>query len=356
MSSDWIDDAIRSIKAMRIEHRTFNAASNDVFSALWAASPGELVVLVGPSRVGRSRALQDALIRTLHTPNSTLDHPPWVVIQAANESTSGEFSTKSFMQQACAAIKHPIYGVADPDDRFHARLNARLHRTSEHMLRQAFQQALKYFKVQVVAIDESHHVGYVAGGLPSAARVIDSWKCLAFEANVVLVLIGSYKLLPLLQLAPHLIGRQRTIEFPRYRIASKADVEAWEGILEVLSKPLRFPATDVSLRSWNKFLFEKSLGCLGHLLMWLRAALARMKSRGMGALTLQLLQETQFPLGQLRALSEEIVAGERDFSARDSHGASISEPSKSEEHAQTDRAQRAPFQRANKRQPSGGRA
>lgn len=61
MSAHWIDVAVERIKAERIAHRSYTRAVHDVFSALAVAQPGELVVVVGPSRVGKSRAIAEAV-------------------------------------------------------------------------------------------------------------------------------------------------------------------------------------------------------------------------------------------------------------------------------------------------------
>jgi hypothetical protein len=133
---------------------------------------------------------------------------------------------------------------------------------------------------------------------------------LAAKVGLVLILVGSYKLFELINLVPHLIGRQRPIEFPRYRGTSANDIASFEQILVTFSAMLPFTNKETSLRSWNKYLFEHSIGCIGHLSLWLRSALALMESRGEKHLTKEILNRTAFLPAQLAALEREIERGE----------------------------------------------
>lgn len=255
------------------------------------------------------------------------------------------------MRAACEAIGHPIYGVADDDDPWRVKLDARIHKTPEGMLRDAFEHALRTFHTRFWIIDEAHHVGYVRGGEQAAAKVLDSWKCLASKTDVVLVLVGSYQLLRILALAPHLLGRQRPIEFPRYRSDRPEDLMAFEQILFAYSRHLRFADETTSLRTWNRLLFEHSLGCVGHVSKWLRACLGRMNSRELDVVTEAHLKATQLPAMQEAEIAAEIVRGERAIATNESPP-----PPETPSRKTSTASARKPFQRATRRSPRGGRA
>lgn len=353
MNAHWIDAAVEKIKTERIAHRNYTRAVQDVFNALAVAQPGELVVVVGPSRVGKSRAISEAVKQAVGNGTPKNDVRPYVLIEAENASTQGSFSTKSFSRAACEAVHHPIYGVPAADDPWRERLDARINRTSEGMLRDAFEHALRLLRTRFVIVDEAHHVAYVTrnGGNPTA--ILDSWKCLATKTGIVLCLVGSYQLLDMMTQAPHLLGRQRPVEFPRYRQQHREDVLAFEQILKVWSAPQRFD-TGNSLRTWNRYLFTHSFGCVGHLSMWLRAALGLTKSRGTEFFSEGALRATCLPSAQEAEIAAEILRGEGAIAQRDAPRDPAS-PAESTNAVQKKR-KRKPFQRATQRFEHQGRA
>lgn len=355
---DWIFRAIDAIRDRKIEHKRYVHVRNRIYAALRAIWPGELMVLVGPSRVGKSRCIIDALsVPVVNVPEAD-GTMRVVMVEAENSSKNGEFSTKAFMIACLKAIHHPIYGVQASDDLWGFKLDQLLHKTSEATLRQAFERALDLRQTEYLVVDEAHHVQYVAGGDDAATRVLDSWKCMASKAKVKLVLCGSYKLLSLLGLAPHLVGRQQPLNFGRYKATSRGEVDSWEQVLREFSEILEFEDGE-TLSTWNRTLFEGSLGCVGLLSQWIRACLASMLSDGATVVTLDRLNSTRLPSLQERDLLTEILMGEEDL--KRAH----EQPSPPKASALTDSTPktaskkagvRRPFQRKPKRSAAGGRA
>lgn len=349
MSTDWIPSAIDAINGERIQHQSYKRAQNDLFQAIASAAPGEVVLLIGPMRAGKSRVLNDAVRMAFGPQDAGSEIQPCVIVEAENSGPSGEFSTKAFMREALTQIRHPVYGVAADDDVGGLRLDLRINKTAESVMRKAFENYLGVRRTRVLAIDEAHHVKYVKGGNLGAERVLNSWKCLANKTRVVLVLVGSYELLRLIALAPHFAGRKNTIEFPRYRVDVKDDVVAFEEVLRCFDQYLCFSDSSTSLRKFNKLLFVESLGCIGNLSLWLRSALARAKSRGISALTKELLLDSRKPKIDLVAMEQEILAGEMDM--------------RQEENAVPERGRQSgtkkplkPFRTKNTRHARGGRS
>lgn len=353
--TSWILDAIDKIKASKVEHKRYVSIRTKIGSRLRAILPGELVVLVGPPRVGKSRCICDALaIRSPNIPDALLSMKA-VMVDAENSAKNGEFSTKDFMISCLKAIHHPIYGIPAPEDQWGLKLDQLLNKTSEATLRQAFERALELRQTEYLVIDEAHHVMYVPGGDAAAARVLDSWKCLANKTKVKLVLSGSYKLLPLLALAPHMVGRQGPLDFGRYRTTS-SDVDSWEQVLREFSELLKFEDGE-SLSTWNKVLFDGSLGCVGLLSRWLRSCLASMLSDGLNAFSLDVLLADRLPAVQESKLLDEILLGEQDLKRlHETSGVQPSTPPMSKEDKKSRAKGGRPFQRNSRRSAAGGRS
>lgn len=358
----WIPAALDALKASKVLHRNYEMARKQLTIASRAVMKGELIVLVGPSRVGKTRCLIDALdIREVNKPGDD-QRMPIVIVEASNDSKNGEFSTKAFMAACLRAIRHPIYGVPDEDDPWEERLQARIHRTPESTLRSAFERAIGLRRTECVVFDEAHHVRYAPGGDSAAARILDSYKCLANRTNINLVLTGSYQLLDLLLLAPHLLGRQIPMEFPRYRADVREDVAAWQQTLRTFSKHLVFNKGE-SLCDWGDYLFQGSQGCVGQLLSWLRAALTTLLTTNGEVISRDVLERTRKPVAQEESILAEIVKGEQQLvrvkRAIARHEVPFEDMSFSEAGGEKEDKRRGqtrkPFQRKSRRNAVGGR-
>ena len=54
----WTDSAIDSLHRIWVPHRNYEIAKAELFAALFAAAPGEVIRVNGPSRVGKSSLLE----------------------------------------------------------------------------------------------------------------------------------------------------------------------------------------------------------------------------------------------------------------------------------------------------------
>ncbi len=306
----WINDAYTAIESIKIEHPHYIRTRNRIISGLNAIRPGEIIVVVGPSRAGKSRCILDALrISPRNIPDENLSMHS-IYVEAENSSVNGELSTKALTVACLKAVNHPIFGAPDINDPWGIKYSHLITKTPETTLKEALEIALIKRQVEYLVIDEAHHIQYARGGDPAAARILDSFKCMASKTKLKIVLSGSYKLYDILCLAPHLIGRQQSMEFPRYRDNSRSDVFAWEQILREFSNHIRFHDGE-SLSIWNQLLFEGSHGCVGLLSQWLRSTLAAMQSEGANRFSYELLLANRLSPTQDVALLNEILAGER---------------------------------------------
>ncbi len=348
----WIDHVLNEIKAQCIPHRNYRHAISDAMAALLASAPGEVVVITGPSRVGKSR-LAGELVRLLAGGADQVleDTMPIVSVQATNCSVDGSFSTKSFTVRCLEAVKHPFYGVGYGDDSWHTQRYRLLERTTESVLRPAFEHALRHRKTIYLIIDEAHHIRYCRGGDVDAAAILDSWKCLAAETRVVLVLVGAYPLINVLRLSSHLLGRKMQVHFPRY-LADEDDLLIFEQILDSYSKLIRLPQAISSLRDWNEWLYMDTFGCIGLLSSWLRSGLAIAKSQNAAVLTEEHMRRARRPVAERQEMAKEIADGERALQAE---GDLNMEPAPATGSQEKVRRGRKPFRKRPRRYAIGGR-
>ena len=340
-----------------VKHRNFSLCERAIFNHLSMLLPGEVLTIVGPSRVGKTSAVRAALAAVCGY-DTREPGGPCVWIIDSNNREGGWLSTRAFYLEACRAVGHAIYGApADDETKLGANFNARINRTSEPVIRSAFEEILIKRKVRYLVIDEAHHVMYARGGDAASARILDSWKCLAEKTGVVLILTGTYQLLYLTSLAPHFVGRQTVVEFRNYGVAREGDLAAFQAILTYYSKWVPIEPGTKSLAKWGQLLFEGSHGCVGLLSRWLRRSLARAAINGKSYISEEdLHSEADIPIHYKR-LSDDIELGDELMRGDDGDvAATISENASTGSSRKKVGGRRRPFARASKRTPHDSRS
>jgi hypothetical protein len=301
-----------------------------MITLLSVAVPGEVICLVGPSRVGKSRLLeyiQGSLIE--HAPEGESHTRRFVVVTCANNGPAGSFLTKSFLVATQVAIGHPMLTSATSDLAQDLESFRKLDRSPEWTMKMGLKVMLEHYRTEFLAIDEAAHVEYVMGGDARAKAVLNSWKSFAGTTKHVLILVGSYPLLPLIRLSPHMVGRKFDAHFPRYG-TSKDELVAWDCILDQFSTRLnlRLPGS-AGLRDWNQPLYEGALGCVGLLNAWLRRALRHSWIRSGVHLEYSDFAATRIAKDDWLAMHDEIRVGEQALAAQ---GEDLFDPHQRNEH------------------------
>lgn len=290
---------------IKIQHKNWQEAIHMLYALLLSASEGEIISIVGPTRSGKTRILEELqrLLEGLDLPSgSAYQTTAYVLVD--NDGNNGRFSTKSFIWDALVAIKHPdFYGVMDSEG-----ITRKFDRTSEAAMKKAFILGAKYRKVKYLFFDEAQHVDYVGRGADAPHMVLDSWKNMAKQVGVVLVLAGTYPILEILRNSPHLIGRQYKVHLPRY-YDTEPELNEFASIVEQYACHLPQELIDENLVDHTIYLHKYSFGCIGHLRKWLQhAAILAIQIRS--KIDLNILEKTRLTDDDLLAIGNEIAAGE----------------------------------------------
>lgn len=299
-----------SIFDFRIFHRNWQEAVASLFALLTTASPGEVVVVTGPSRCGKTRLI-DHVCDLLFPDKSVFSggKMPYVIVDAVNAGPNGSFSTKSFTLRMLEAIKHPFYSIniAELDQISEYKL-LRMDRLTEASMRIALERSFILRGVLYLFIDEAQHARYVTKGAMGAHAVLDSWKCFAKSTQVVLVIVGAYPILNILQNSPHMLGRKHQVHLPRYYPTEK-DLEEFVAIIDAYGAKLHKVGLTVNLKNYTKLLYSGSLGCIGLLRAWLMRAYACSQAYDSN-ITEKILLDTKLPESDLHEIAAEIEHGE----------------------------------------------
>lgn len=306
----WTVLAKQSLDRLQtLSHKNYERVKSELLASVFFAEPGEVICLVGPSRVGKTRLIRE-VGELLGGNNPRKDSPymPVVTTIAGIAGAHSSFSTKSFALKVLESVRHPILSPNGEGDR--AMRPRTFSRTSESEYVSAYTECFKQRQVKYWFIDEAQQFLLLDGGIRKSHMFCEYLKTFAAETNIVLVLTGTYPLLSLVQSSPHTLGRKFQVHFPRYHSVNYDDVRAFEEILGALSGLLRFK-DGTSLRDWNEYLFHGSMGCYGRLYRWIRSALAHAMVEQAQFLERRHFQSAAQSATEDETVLEEITQGER---------------------------------------------
>lgn len=289
------------LNTLKINHRNWCETFESAYFLLMSALPGEVICITGPSRAGKTKLINELkeMIESGHSFEET-GLMPVVITTAVNTSTNGRFSTKSFTKRMLKAVEHPFHR----DKKLSSLVGKK--ELSEDEYRDRLESALVVRGVRYLIIDEAQHAKYVSKDAQGAYAVMDSWKCLAEISGVILVIVGAYPILPIINNSPHMIGRKYPVELGRYRY-NKDDLEEFATIVSAYGEILG--ASDLLMEN-IELLYRGSLGCIGLLRRWLIEAVAGSK-RKRASLSKSDLLSSIMPDHDLREVSLEIKNGEK---------------------------------------------
>lgn len=290
---------------VKIRHRNWEQALNMLFALLISISPGEVVGITGPARTGKTRLIEELQMLLNGAAETMWDQKiasAYVLVD--NDGHNGRFTTKSFIWDALVAIKHPdFYGLTDTEN-----ITRKFDRTSEAAMKKAFIVGAKHRNLKYLFFDEVQHVNYVGRGADAPHMVLDSWKNMAKQAGVILVLAGAYPMLETLRNSPHLIGRQYKVNLPRY-YSTEEDLNEFASIVSQYASHIPNELLGEDLVKHTRYLHHYSYGCIGILRRWLLHSAIYSKQHRV-QIDRYVLDQTRATDDDLKSIGDEIAAGE----------------------------------------------
>lgn len=297
-----------------VAHPRLIEIDREVKHAIQYATPGRLILIFGPTGVGKTtlrRGLERALTEMLR-PELVQDRgrlPLGSVEAVAPEQ--GNFDWHDFYQRALGSLAEPLidHKVVDVTS-----LDGQLiHQAKPNLrtLRQALEECLRQRRPLAFIIDDAHHLQKIAGSRRLQDQM-DAIKSLANRSETVLVLIGTYELLNLTNLNDQLSYRSYHVSFSRYQPDGGEDVHAFKTVLKTFQQHLPLAEAPDLLPRWDYF-YENSAGCIGILKLWLCDSLAAALEQHPQTLTDRLFQRCAISPDRLLNIAREIREGERKW-------------------------------------------
>lgn len=355
MDQHWAEVTANRINTSIIPHFTYNITKQRLVSETLVRKGGECLVITGASRIGKTSiamALEELLNPT--DCSELMARRPVVRFTCRNRADKGQFSTKAFYLDALEGIGHPFFTNDSTDLKENMDAIRRQDRETNSSLEAILENILKLLRTKYLIIDETQHLRYMVGGVQSSLQMLEFFKTLAEKLDIVLIFIGAYPIVNVMQLSPHLLGRTYTIEMKRYRVDCEHSARHFEKLLGWYSADIQFEAGIDGLSAWQSELFQGSLGIVGLLSAWIRDAMAEMLARGDEKLALRHFEATRKPMGDLEKMLQEIVEGEAHFECVGKFEVMPSNKQSPDRKGGHNHSQR-PFQAKVERRTEGGR-
>jgi len=309
---------IQHFKDFAIAHPLLVEAKNRLLEAIMESAPNSIVIVLGPTGVGKTTLL--AKIRQLLGATAAVQAPAdsgrlAVVAMEATPPESRTFSWRSHFKRLLLEMNDSLVDCkrrAHSADRAPQMMSAYPNdRGVTADYRYAVEQALRYRRPSAVLIDEAQHLFALASGrsLEDQFNVV---KALANRCNTVHVLCGTYDLLRIRNLSGQLSRRSIDIHLPRYDVAKAADRRIFGKILQTFAEQMPLPEQPDLTRHWE-YLYERSIGCVGILKDWLVKAFSTAVRQSAPTVSLKHLEKYALSVPQCDRLIEEATRGEAQF-------------------------------------------
>ncbi len=248
----------------------------DLAAALGATSSPQIIIFTGPTGVGKSTLAKAARNRLLHYYEDRMsaepDFVPVVTINAVPPNGNA-FNWKDFYIRLLTGQSEPLVDrklvVPRQASLFldHPLQATSLQQTTTDALRRSVEEYLRLRKTKLLVIDEAQHMLLVNNQKRLECQ-FESLKSLTIETGVTILLIGTYRLLDILDQSGQLTRRSQVVNFPRYDMRQSSDRENFRKILGYLEHKMSiYVPTKLDVNA--DYFYQKSAGCVGILKDWL---------------------------------------------------------------------------------------
>ncbi|KQL21235.1 AAA family ATPase [Cytobacillus solani] len=266
-----IEERINYFKNKSVAHPTLVNAYTDLMDKIEVADNGKVLLVYGPSGVGKSTLFKKVKNEFLGRYHEEMIKDkgliPVLAVEAfANED--GKFDWINFYTEALEELKDILIDEKRlPLNELGLEVSNNPNEKTKRKLRKSLENAIKCRKVKVILIDEAQHMTKV-GSSKGLRNHMDAIKSLASKFGVPIILFGTYELLSFRNINGQLGRRTKDIHFPRYNSENKDEIDAFKNVLWFFQKAFPLHQEPNLIDEW-KYFYKHTIGCIGTLRDWL---------------------------------------------------------------------------------------
>lgn len=314
------DKVLAQISDAVIEHPAFVEARETILRGIAYGSTGRVIVVAGPSGVGKTRLLRniDELFISRWRKDAHSNESPPLVLEAIAPDR-GSFAWNAFFYDALIGLnelspnrKRCLNSAKGRNAE--ATYSRPRQRASTNELRRMVIDAIKIKKPCMMLIDEAQLLGRVRTRTKLGEN-LDVIKGLANATNCNIIMFGTSESRDMLYANAQLSRRVSVIHFRRYK-KTKRGVEDYLLSLNSLIREMKLPVHD-SVYQDPLYFYDHGLGCVGVLIEWLMRAFECQTDRGDAQLTMAHFKMTRLSDMTLKTMLKEALAFEALQSSSD---------------------------------------
>lgn len=300
MKSDLTFDQTEQLEKFAgfvISHKHLTTAFEKSFNAVCRTTGPRVVIVTGPTGVGKS-TLADRLYKRLLTAyeDEMAADPGFVPVATttAVAPNNNHFGWKDYYYRFLEKYQDPLVerklAGAYQSGLFDEQQNLRQWANSnQDALRRGVERYLHHRRTKVLIIDEAHHILMV--DKPGTLECqFETLKSLTIETNTTIVLVGTYRLLDIREYSGQLVRRSQIVHLPRYDVRNPEDRQVFTNFAHSMLRQLPI-TTNVAPDVLMDYFYDKTGGCVGILKDWLARCLEECLKGGKSSYGLEDLEE-----------------------------------------------------------------
>lgn len=311
-----LKERVDFFKSRMIDHTALSVAFDQAMAALGSSSGPRVVTIAGPTGVGKTtlaRRIYRQVVKSYEA--EVLANPSLVPVLGINAvpPNGTNFNWKDFYfrlleKNGDVLLDHklnlPRQGQMFPELLFPPPSEG----STADTLRRALEKCIRKRGTKIMIVDEAHHLLMVKDQ-DRLEYQFESLKSLTIETDVIIVLVGTYRLLDIRDHSGQLVRRSEVVPLSRYDFRKQGDKASFASALATLQAKMPLAETP-NLVPDVEYFYLKTGGCIGILKDWLTRCLEQAIVEKRKTIDTEFASRFALDNKGLSTIIEEALAGE----------------------------------------------